>query len=156
MLAINTLFAYATTTSSTEQPFATTTSEGCAEGWGYYVDDPTPICEPLDAIGEDPPKDVAFCAAHGCPYNLPNLHGQPVAPAEPQTGSEPTPDLNSGFACVPEDQECNDRLIENQQQPEETEGSDQPGDTINSGEDNEGGNSNEEQDDLSEGESSPE
>lgn len=32
-----------------------TKSEGCGEGYGYYVDDPTPICEPLDKIGQGPP-----------------------------------------------------------------------------------------------------
>ena len=46
-----------------------TTSEGCVEGWGYYVDDSSHICEPLDKIGKSPPSDMAFCAALGCPYN---------------------------------------------------------------------------------------
>jgi hypothetical protein len=40
---------------------------------GYLVDDPDPICEPLDKIGEDPPQETGFCAALGCPYNPPNL-----------------------------------------------------------------------------------
>jgi hypothetical protein len=67
-----------------------TTSEGCAEGWGYYVDDPNPICEPLDAIGEGPPKDLAFCAALGCPYNPPNLSNPPP---ESIPGPGPEPEL---------------------------------------------------------------
>jgi hypothetical protein len=50
-----------------------TSSKGCAEGWGYYVGDSDPICEPLDKIGEGPPQDMGFCAALGCPYNPPNL-----------------------------------------------------------------------------------
>jgi hypothetical protein len=50
-----------------------TSSEGCAEGWGYHIDDPDPICEPLDKIGDDPPQNKGFCAALGCPYNPPNL-----------------------------------------------------------------------------------
>jgi len=46
---------------------------GCAEGWGYYIDDPDAICELLDKIGEGPPQDVRFCAVLGCPYNPSNL-----------------------------------------------------------------------------------
>ena len=60
-----------------------TSSEGCSEGWGYYVDDPNPICEPLDKIGQGPPPDQAFCAALGCPYNPPNLPPEsPIAPEQ--------------------------------------------------------------------------
>jgi hypothetical protein len=50
-----------------------TSSEGCSEGYGYYTDDPDPICEPLDKIGEGPPPNTVFCTALGCPYNPPNL-----------------------------------------------------------------------------------
>jgi len=50
-----------------------TSSEGCGEGYGYYTDDPDPICEPLDKIGESPPPNTVFCTALGCPYNPPNL-----------------------------------------------------------------------------------
>src|SRR5688500_6765294 len=58
----------------TNQNLATITSKGCGEGYGYYADDPNPICEPLDSIGQGPPPDQAFCAALGCPYNPPNPH----------------------------------------------------------------------------------
>jgi hypothetical protein len=54
-------------------PPATVTFASTIEGWGYYVDDPDPICEPLEKMGEDPPQNVGFCAALGCPYNPPNL-----------------------------------------------------------------------------------
>ena len=50
-----------------------TSSEGCSEGYGYYTDDPDPICEPLDKIGKGPPPNTVFCTALGCPYNPPNL-----------------------------------------------------------------------------------
>ena len=50
-----------------------TSSEGCDEGYGYYTDDPDPICEPLNKIGEGPPQNTVFCTALGCPYNPPNL-----------------------------------------------------------------------------------
>jgi hypothetical protein len=50
-----------------------TSSEGCSEGHGYYIDDPDPICEPLDKIGKGPPPNTVFCSALGCPYNPPNL-----------------------------------------------------------------------------------
>jgi hypothetical protein len=50
-----------------------TSSEGCSEGYGYYTDDPDPICEPLDKIGKSPPSNTVFCTALGCPYNPPNL-----------------------------------------------------------------------------------
>jgi hypothetical protein len=48
-------------------------SIGWNEGYGFYVDDPDPICEPLGKIGEGPPQDAPFCAALGCPYNPPEL-----------------------------------------------------------------------------------
>ncbi|MGB8641906.1 MAG: hypothetical protein WCD28_06435 [Nitrososphaeraceae archaeon] len=77
-----------------------TSSEGCAEGWGYKSDDPTPICEPLDKM-EGPPPDMAFCAALGCPYNPPaepelpadngdnnNFATTPVTPTEPTAAEE--------------------------------------------------------------------
>lgn len=76
VLSVSSIIAYAssppssTSTSPSPPPIS---SKGCAEGWGYNVDDPDPICEPLDKIGEGPPKDVGFCAALGCPYNPPNL-----------------------------------------------------------------------------------
>ena len=47
-------------------------SKGCGEGYGYYMDDPDPICEPFDRIGKGPPNSV-FCTALGCPYNPPDL-----------------------------------------------------------------------------------
>jgi hypothetical protein len=67
--------AFAATTTSPEESEQdrTITSEGCAEGWGYFVDDPDPICEPIDKIGEGPPSNKGFCAALGCPYNPPSL-----------------------------------------------------------------------------------
>ena len=84
-----------------------TSSKGCAEGWGYKADDPTPICEPLDKIGEGPLPDKAFCAALGCPYNPPadselpadnenndnnNFATTPVTPTdEPAVGAQPQP-----------------------------------------------------------------
>jgi hypothetical protein len=83
-----------------------TSSEGCGEGFGYHVDDPSPICEPLDKIGKGPPPDMAFCAALGCPYNPPaetelpaadngdknNFATTPVTPTEePAVGAQPEP-----------------------------------------------------------------
>ena len=50
-----------------------TSSEGCSDGYGYYTNDPDPICEPLDKIGKGPPPNTVFCTALGCPYNPPNL-----------------------------------------------------------------------------------
>lgn len=92
-------------------PSPPTSSEGCGEGRGYYVDDPSPICEPLDKIGEGRPSDMAFCAALGCPYSPPaeselpgdniennnNFAAIPVTPSEdpavePQPQPEPEPD----------------------------------------------------------------
>jgi hypothetical protein len=77
LLATITALAYATTTNMTvtEQPEQnrTVTSKGCGEGWGYYVDNPNPICEPLDKLGEGPQNNTTFCAALGCPYNPPDL-----------------------------------------------------------------------------------
>lgn len=68
-----TAFAASTTPPEESEQDRTITSEGCAEGWGYYVDNPNPICEPIDKIGEGPPSNKGFCAALGCPYNPPNL-----------------------------------------------------------------------------------
>jgi len=48
-------------------------SKGCGEGYGYYMDDPDPICEPFDRIGKGPPPNTVFCTALGCPYNPPDL-----------------------------------------------------------------------------------
>lgn len=72
---VSSTVAYASTppSSSSSPSSPPTSSKGCAKGWGYYVDDPDPICEPLDKIKEGPPQDVGFCAALGCPYNPPNL-----------------------------------------------------------------------------------
>ena len=76
LLSVSSTVVYASSppssTSSSPSP-PPTSSKGCAEGWGYYADDPDPTCEPLDKIGEGPPKDLGFCAALGCPYNPPNL-----------------------------------------------------------------------------------
>jgi hypothetical protein len=66
-------------------------SKGCGEGWGYYVDDPNPICEPIDKIGQGPPPDQAFCAALGCPYN-------PPAESELPPAQQPSP---SPVKCEP-------------------------------------------------------
>jgi hypothetical protein len=65
-----------------EPPPQLTSSKGCGAGWGYYIDDPNPICEPLDKIGEGPPPDMAFCAALGCPYNPPADSELPVLDSE--------------------------------------------------------------------------
>jgi hypothetical protein len=76
VLSVSSIIAYASSPPSSTSPSPSpppTSSKGCAEGWGYDVDDPDPICEPLDKIGEAPPKDVGFCATLGCPYNPPNL-----------------------------------------------------------------------------------
>jgi hypothetical protein len=74
LLSVSSTVAYASSPpSSTSSSPPPTSSKGCADGWGYYADDPDPICEPLDKIGEGPPKDLGFCAALGCPYNPPNL-----------------------------------------------------------------------------------
>jgi hypothetical protein len=86
-----------------------TTSKGCAEGWGYYVDNPSPICEPLDKIGEGPPPDMAFCAALGCPYNPPNLPDPSPEPEPPSpepcpagtTGTPPNCEPIPGDECPP-------------------------------------------------------
>jgi hypothetical protein len=69
---VSSTVAYASSppSSSSSSP---TSSKGCAEGYGYYVDDPDAICELLDKIGEGPPQDVRFCAALGCLYNPSNL-----------------------------------------------------------------------------------
>jgi hypothetical protein len=61
VLSVSSIIAYASSPPSSTSPSPSpppTSSKGCAEGWGYYVDDPDPICEPLDKIGEGPPKDV--------------------------------------------------------------------------------------------------
>lgn len=63
-----------------------TSSEGCGEGYGYYTDDPDPICEPLDKIGKGPPPNTVFCTALGCPYNPPNL------PADGRPNLSPGPE----------------------------------------------------------------
>lgn len=67
-------------------------SEGCGSGFGYYIDDPNPICEPTDSIGEGPPPGQMFCAALGCPYNPPALESptSPVAEDEPEPPEEET------------------------------------------------------------------
>jgi hypothetical protein len=83
-----------------EKRFASTSSKGCAEGWGYYVDDPDPVCEPLDKIGQGPSQDVGFCAALGCPYNPPNL-------------PSPSPDIEDG------DQEIEEGKVEGNSVSEE-------------------------------------
>lgn len=71
-----------------------TSSEGCGEGYGYYVGDPNPICEPLDKIGQGPPPDQAFCAALGCPYNPPSDSELPVDDSEINND-------NTDFATTP-------------------------------------------------------
>jgi hypothetical protein len=68
-LSVSPIIVYASLSSSNHS----TSLEGCSEGYGYYVDDPDPICEPLDRIGEGPPPNTVFCSALGCPYNPPNL-----------------------------------------------------------------------------------
>jgi len=68
-LLVSPLIAYASLSSSNHS----TSSEGCSEGYGYYVDNPDPICEPLDKIGKGPPPNTMFCSALGCPYNPPSL-----------------------------------------------------------------------------------
>ena len=45
-LSVSPIIAYASLSSSNHS----TSSEGCSEGYGYYVDDPDLICEPLDKI----------------------------------------------------------------------------------------------------------
>lgn len=88
-----------------DPPPPPTTSKGCGEGCGYYVDDPSPICEPLDAIGKGPSKDIAFCTALGCPYNPPNPHGPPIAPAEPEPPTDEKCNVNpSEVVCLFEPQ----------------------------------------------------
>lgn len=97
-----------------------TSSEGCGEGWGYYANDPNPICEPLDKIGQGPPPDQAFCAALGCPYNPPAETEQldennnndfattPVTPTEtPPTEPQPEPDLGPDTGDGDQQQEEN-------------------------------------------------
>jgi hypothetical protein len=91
---------------SIDEPPQLTSSKGCGEGFGYNVDDPNPICEPIDKIRQGPPLDMAFCAALGCPYNPPaetelpgennnnNVATIPVTPTEspavePQPSSDP-------------------------------------------------------------------
>jgi hypothetical protein len=68
------------------------TSKGCGEGYGYVIEDPTPICEPVDKIGQGPPPDQAFCAALGCPYNPPTHSELP---------SESDGNSNDNFATTP-------------------------------------------------------
>jgi hypothetical protein len=67
------VFAASTTSPEESEQDRTITSDGCAEGWSYYVDNPNPIYEPIDKIGKGPPPNKGFCAALGCPYNPPNL-----------------------------------------------------------------------------------
>jgi hypothetical protein len=99
----------------------TVTSKGCGEGYGYYADDPNPICEPLDKIGHGPPPDMAFCAALGCPYNPPaetelpsdnennKLATTPVTPTErtaaEEAEEEPTTEPDPGNEDQNEEQD---------------------------------------------------
>lgn len=48
-------------------------TKGCFGG-GYHKDRPK-ICFPIEngELEIEPPKDVSFCAALGCPYNPPDL-----------------------------------------------------------------------------------
>lgn len=71
LLLLSSIIVYASSLSN-----HSTSSKGCGEGYGYYVDDPDPICEPLGKIGEGPPQDALFCAALGCPYNPPELEDE--------------------------------------------------------------------------------
>jgi hypothetical protein len=90
-LSISPIIAYASLLSTDHS----TSSEGCREGFGYYVDDPDPICEPLDKIGKGPPPNTVFCSSLGCPYNPPNLSNQQVEDQNNNTDSRSSvQDLN--------------------------------------------------------------
>jgi hypothetical protein len=97
--SVSSIVVYASNLSSSSSS-PSTSSKGCAEGWGYYVDDPDPVCEPLDKIGQGPSQDVGFCAALGCPYNPPNL-------------PSPSPDIEDG------DQEIEEGKVEGNSVSEE-------------------------------------
>ena len=109
------------------EPTKEITSEGCGGGFGYYKDDPSPRCYPLDSIGKEPPPGIAFCTALGCPYNPPSvkppLPATPPTPPCPEGESEcPPPTLPAcpeGKECAPGTQpEPTSKPVEPQPQPE--------------------------------------
>jgi hypothetical protein len=118
-------------------------SKGCSEGWGYYVNDPDPICEPLDKIGEGPPPDQAFCAALGCPYNPPADSEQPSAGTAIND--------NDGFATTPVTP-TDESPIGAQPQPQ-PEPDTEPGPDTGEGDQNEGGEGQNDEDSSDEGSS---
>ena len=95
-LSVSPIIAYASLSSSNHS----TSSEGCSEGYGYYVDDPDPICEPLDKIGKGPPPNTVFCSALGCPYNPPNLSNLEDEDQDNNTNSRSSDQDLNGFSST--------------------------------------------------------